>query len=294
MPKHFNFLNRLFQSGPKPLFYGCLSMLALAVGCELTYAQKIEIGGYVAGVNYYGDIHPLPTTRSTQIGGSLYAKANLNPYWGFRAGVFTGSIAGYDTLSDNSFQQNRRLSFESSVREVYGAVEFNFFKYIPNDDDAAHFTPFLYSGFGLTRVNPTTRLGGNTYSLIDAGTEGQDIDGTTEKVKPITRAQPIFLIGGGLKYNISGFFTLGLDIGVRKTYSDYVDDVSTIYADNKSILKLRGEQYALLADPNQTQPNTNLYRQGDQRGLTSNDDWYYSAGISLIYTLPASSCPQFR
>jgi len=285
---------QLLKGLQKFILFGSLTLFAFLGAAGFSFAQKFEIGGYVAGVNYYGDIHPLPTTRSTQLGASLFGKANLNPYWGFRAGIFTGSIAGYDSLSNNSFQQNRRLSFESSVRELYGAVEFNFFKYIPNDDDAAHFTPFLYSGFGFTRVNPTTRLGVNSYSLIDAGTEGQDIDGTTDKDKPINRAQPFFLIGGGLKYNISGFFTLGLDIGVRKTYSDYLDDVSTIYADNKTILKLRGEEYALLADPNQTQPNTNPYRQGDQRGLTSNNDWYYSAGLSLIYTLPASSCPQFR
>ena len=46
-------------------------------------------------------------------------------------------------------------------------------------------------------------------------------------------------MGFGFKSNIGPFTTLNIDWGVRKTWTDYLDDVSGMYADRSVLLQTR-------------------------------------------------------
>ncbi|MFM7902216.1 MAG: DUF6089 family protein, partial [Bacteroidota bacterium] len=101
--------------------------------------------------------------------------------------------------------------------------------------------------------------------------------------------------GGGMKFKISRRFGVTVEAGARRTYTDYLDDVSTTYADKSVLFASNGDLSAVLSDRSldgQTVDNTNR-----QRGNASDNDWYMFTGISLNYTLSkkySDNCKPFR
>ncbi len=69
---------------------------------------------------------------------------------------------------------------------------------------------------------------------------------------------------------------------MRKTYTDYLDDVSTTYAD-KAILSENGVLAVILSDRSPGASNDNFI--GKQRGNSRDTDKYMFAGITLSFRL---------
>jgi hypothetical protein len=86
-----------------------------------------------------------------------------------------------------------------------------------------------------------------------------------------------------------------IEAGARRLYTDYLDDVSTTYADKDVLLSNYGETSVILSDRSidgQAANNTDR-----QRGNASDNDWYMFAGISLNFTLSSKysdNCTPFR
>jgi hypothetical protein len=57
-------------------------------------------------------------------------------------------------------------------------------------------------------------------------TEGQ---GIYPDKKPYSLWQPTIPFGGGVKFAITENLRIGFEIGLRKLFTDYLDDVSTSY-----------------------------------------------------------------
>ncbi len=123
------------------------------------------------------------------------------------------------------------------------------------------------------------------FTLQDAGTEGQsnpDISGR-KKYRLNQFAVPI---GMGFKYWIAGQWTAGAEIVYRKTFTDYIDDISDTYVDDF----LLDPTTADLADRSPDAGNT-LGRADKQRGFSFNDDDYVFASVVITYTLKQVACP---
>ena len=90
-------------------------------------------------------------------------------------------------------------------------------------------------------------------------------------------------IGGGLKIAVNENFNVIMEYGIRKTFTDYIDDVSTTYVE-ASILSELG---ASLADP-----SINKFAAGFQRGDKNNKDKYGFFGITVLYSIkdPKKDC----
>ena len=83
---------------------------------------------------------------------------------------------------------------------------------------------------------------------------------------------------------------VGFEFGVRKTFTDYIDDVSKTYYDNEAIKQKYGQVAALLADPSVSSSNSNvdddvITAPGQQRGDPRDNDAYMFAVISIHYKL---------
>jgi hypothetical protein len=118
--------------------------------------------------------------------------------------------------------------------------------------------------------------------------------------------------GLGVRYKIDRYWDLSLEVGWRKTFTDYLDDVSTSYASKANILAGGGENptaAALLSDRSAgsgfntlPDPSGTPYdivrgygRDGQQRGEVSDDDWYITTGLTINYILtPRIRSPKFR
>ena len=101
--------------------------------------------------------------------------------------------------------------------------------------------------------------------------------------------------GGGIKLKLKKRLGLQFEVGVRKTYTDYLDDVSTTYADQLEIRKEYGKIAGQLSDRSLEKAQGG--NTGHQRGNSTDKDWYYFAGIQLNYTLSKKyidSCSPFK
>ncbi|MFN5223935.1 MAG: DUF6089 family protein [Bacteroidota bacterium] len=261
---------------------------------ERASAQSYEVGIFGGVSTYKGELQQsLFDYRQSKPAVGVLIRKNLNNHWAQRIALNFGTIAASDSKSDEGFKKNRNLSFRSRVLDIHYLIEFNFFPYqIANP--ATFFTPFVFAGINVFQFNPQAEFKGEWYDLQPLGTEGQGTSSYPDR-KKYNRVQVAIPIGGGLKFKISRRFGATIEAGARRTYTDYLDDVSTTYADKSVLLAANGELSAFLSDRSldgQSIDNTNR-----QRGNASDNDWYMFTGISLNYTLSkkySDNCKPFR
>ncbi|MDX5321255.1 MAG: hypothetical protein LPK45_09075, partial [Bacteroidota bacterium] len=84
---------------------------------------------------------------------------------------------------------------------------------------------------------------------------------------------------------------LGAELGVRKTFTDHLDDVGGMYPDLNALRQKEGNTAAALSDRSgELVGSEQLSQQGDFRGDSQIKDWYYIAGITLTYRFTPIRC----
>lgn len=240
-----------------------------------TYSQPNVELGVSAGYNYYiGDLNPTghlePQLMQNAYG--IFLRNNFNGRWSWQNRVVIGSVLADDALSDNLFQQNRNLSFQSPIYEYTSVMEFNFFEF-SNFNLQERITPYLYGGIGFFWMDPKSSLNGNLYDLRLIGTEGQ--------LEPYSRFQASFPFGFGLKTQPLERLLINFDWGMRRTFTDYIDDVSTTYPDPTQVSSLT----ASLSNQTIDQVTATNNNWGGQRGNSETNDWFSFIGLSLSFRL---------
>jgi len=230
-------------------------------------AQSFEAGLFGGGSYYTGDLNPgLHFTKTKPAYGAL-VRYNLTTRWAFRGGVTMGTLIGIDSLTGDN--PARDLNFTSRVTDVSLMIEFNFFDYFKSVKRNI-ISPYIFGGIGMFFFNP--RSGG--IDLVDIGTEGQKVG--FEGREPYKLFSLCMPFGLGFKYNLSRRLSLAVEWGMRKTVTDYIDDVSTTYY-------LEGDQIdpsdvdAVMSDP------TFSHEPFMERGNPKTKDWYNFTGIYITY-----------
>lgn len=249
-----------------------LAVLLLTLMCLTTRAQTWEIGGLVGGAGYMGDLNQHNPFKFSGLGGGITVKRNFNPYWGVKVGFNYGVIRGADSLSNNNSDYNRNLSFNTSMTEISLMGEFNFMEYVPSVSKNM-FTPYVFAGIASTQYTPKATYQGQSYELRLLETEGK-------AYKNSTIAAPF---GIGFKYNVAGRVSLGLELGYRVAFTDYLDDVSGLYADKAT---LSSPLSIALSDRSRAGSAT----AGTQRGDLRPRDTYMFAGFTISYTFISPKC----
>lgn len=271
-----------------------LFLVFIGVIQETASAQSAEFGIFLGTTTYKGELNPsLFNPQFIQPAVGILYRKNFNNHWAYRLGANIGTIGADDANSNDEYQQRRNLSFKSKILEGHLLFEFNFFPYqIANPQ--SRFTPFIFGGLSLFHFNPKAEINGDWVDLQPLGTEGQGTSAYPDrsKYKRLTIAIPF---GGGVKIKFSRRFGMTIEAGARRLYTDYLDDVSTTYADKSVLLAENGELSAQLSDRSvDGQLGNNENR---QRGNASDRDWYMFAGITLNYTLSSkygNNCTPFK
>ncbi len=233
-------------------------------------AQKSELGFFGGTSFYLGDLNRNKLFAKSQFAGGVVYRYNVSPRWAVRANIIFASVQGSDMETNN--QDPRNLSFRSPITEISAQVELNFLR-LYTDREKNKFAPYIFGGFAVFSFNPKTELDGKIYDLQPLGTEGQGMEGEKKKYSLTSFAIPF---GMGLKYNISKVMTIGIEWGMRLTFTDYLDDVSGTYYDNMTLHVERGELVAKLADRSDV-----LHEAGTGRGNVTTKDWYSFAGVTI-------------
>jgi len=249
--------------------------------CTQLKAQSWEVGAFGGGVGYMGDLNPENVFKLSNPAYGLLVKRNIDAAWSVKLSVMRGQIKAADSLSSNLHQQERNLSFITPLTEIGFQAEFNFFDYVPSVSKK-RFSPYLFAGVALSMFNPKTKVDGELVELNPLRTENQDY-------RRYTIAIPY---GAGLKYNFTGKWTLGAELGYRESFSDYLDDVSKTYPAVSAYYPQNGSNRVNLSDPSERQDGSRLFMPGSQRGDSRKRDRYFFTGITLTYTFLKCNCPR--
>ncbi len=236
-------------------------------------AQYSEIGVFGGGSHFIGDVgdYGLHLPKGYAFGG--FYRYNINEHYALRASVNYGYIRNADSVSNFDYRIERNLHFESPVLEGSIMLEFNFFPFRPGT--RKNHSPYVMAGFGIFSFNPRARYQGEFYDLQPLGTEGQSTSARNEGFYPT--AASFFVFGAGYKWAIGRFTSIGIESTVRRSSTDYLDDVSGRYVDPAIIEEAHGEVAAALSDRSLSQSN----KAGIYRGNPDNTDWYIFTGITL-------------
>lgn len=261
-----------------------LFLAALPARGQITLGKN-EIGFTLGGMNYIGDLNNQSMFGTVNLAyGALY-RLNFDERWSLRIDVDYGHVEG----GNPDYIERRNLSFRSYIFEGSMRVEFNFFPFSIRDDHY-NWSPYIFGGLGFFAFNPqayyTDPLSGESkwVDLQPLGTEGQGSVITPERT-PYTLKQMSLPFGLGIKYHPSKSLTLSFEYGFRKTWTDYIDDVSTTYVDNDLLAYHMGDLTAGLADRSDEVEPGYVNAAGIKRGDDSLDDWFAYFNINMTVKL---------
>jgi hypothetical protein len=276
----------------KNIFLASFFALILALPAV---AQKSEFGA-MAGVSFYnGELNRKGLFKQPKFAFGGFYRHNFNSHFSTKICFLYGTVQGADSLSGNVEQIQRNLSFRSVVAEFSAQIEINFLPFVAGDTKT-RFTPYIFGGFGIFKYNPKayvdagtytinginyTVANGGWYALMPLGTEGQGTTGYPDRKKYSLTSFSI-PFGLGLKFNIANGVGLGLEWGMRPTFTDYLDDVSTTYAEPIVLRSEYTDISAVLSDRSKNSTESNV---GRQRGNSTNKDWYSFAVVTLSYSI---------
>ena len=223
-------------------FSSLLFFVFILVGLLLpqrSHAQKHEVGIGIGGFNYTGDLVRDFAVRHTRPGFGLLYRSNFNDHLSVRGAFQAGWIAGSDTRPYDALAQQRDTSFQTSMAELSAVMEYHFLDW-KNNIRLLRWTPYFFAGVGVSF-------------------QGAHVAQT----EPYSRTQPVIPFGVGFKYMVTPVWVLALEGGVRKTFTDHIDNISG------GDPAIRNFEY----------------------GNSYTDDWYYYVGISLSYTFYSIPCP---
>ncbi len=254
-----------------------LSLLAIfSLHSERTFSQYNEVGIQLGISRYKGELSPHSfDAKFIHFGGGVFFRHNWNLHWSWIAELNYGKVSGDDSRLKTSFEQNRNLNFYSTIWDLTPGIEFNFFRYETGSSNYP-FTPYIFTGISVFKFNPKSA----GVELQPLGTEGQGLPGRPNQYRRVSFAIPI---GGGIKISVGQSVGIGIQVSARRTFTDYLDDVSTTYPDLNNLRANRGADAAYYSDPgafNDSLPNYPVY-EGKQRGTPSDKDWYLFGTFTL-------------
>jgi Domain of unknown function (DUF6089) len=264
------------------LFMKKLTLVVSLLVCSfVSRAQQPEIGILGGGMYYLGDLNQLKNFKNTHLTGSLFLRQNFNQRLNLRYMFSYGNVSGADSTSDNPYNVNRNLSFKSRIIETSAILEINFLPFEPGNKKKFYATPYLMMGLGLFKMNPMAESNGDFYELQALGTEGQGSELNDKNKYRLT--QLCVPLGIGFKGNLTEHLIIGFEYCIRKTFTDYLDDVSGNYVDPVLLAKYNGPLAVAFADRSINPENLN--NKGMNRGNSNFKDWYATAGIYLAVKL---------
>lgn len=256
------------------------SILALLIFTAFSSnAQNLSVTLFGGMANYQGDLQDKwITTSQADYAVGAGVSYELTNKLSLRGNVTFAKIGASD--SKGSRNTNRNLSFTSPLRDIHIGAEYSLL-----DIYETGFTPYIFAGISYFHFNPSTiDTSGKKVFLQPLGTEGQGFYDGRKKYNLNQFAIPF---GGGVKLALGDNIRLGFELGLRKTNTDYLDDVSSTFADETLLLQNNGQQAVSLSyRSDELKGSTSTYpAAGTQRGNVKLKDWYYFSGITMSFRL---------
>lgn len=258
-----------------------LTALLLVLLSNNIQAQYFEVGIVLGAANYFGDVQngEIKTSEYHPTIG-MRGRYNLSKHLSVGGHLLQGRISGADRNATRVVDQERNLSFRSDIIEVglTGELYLSAFN-IPADKRSA---PYLFGGVSVFHFQPKTLYNGDWINLRPIGTEGQ---GRADYEAPYSLVSVAVPFGLGLKFALNNRMNISLSLGLRYTFTDYLDDVSGLYP-NIALLRETDPRAADLSFRTSERFGNLLPNPvGMPRGDASNNDWYFIGGLTISFNL---------
>jgi len=242
-------------------------------------AQKFSLDLFGGFSNYQGDLQEKKfTTDQSKLAFSLGARYHLTDQLAIRTNFSLAKIAAADNKNKKPVLQQRNLSFESNITEGNILLDYSFYSL-----EDRKFTPYVFGGIAVFHFNPYAYDStGNKVFLKPLSTEGEGLAQYPDR-KNYNLTQFAIPFGVGVRWKVTDNVVLGYEIGMRKTFTDYLDDVSTTYVDPAILLAAKGPKALEMSYRGGELKNGNpaYPTPGAIRGSAKYKDWYYFSGISV-------------
>jgi hypothetical protein len=298
------------------LLFGLCSITQVSAQIIKYKRNSLEVKAGVGGTFFFGDLGGSHGERkdgffdfdiqSMRTNSSFGLKFNFTNRISLRTDICYAQVTGSDVYSGDPGRFRRNLSFKSDIYELSLTPEFVLINLSSfGRKKTATSEIYGFAGIGVFQFNPQAELDGVWYDLQPLGTEGQGLRPGTELYQLQSWVVPF---GFGYRKNLGRKAYIGFELSMRKTFTDYIDDVSTDYYDTNALLEERGETAAALSDRMTDGSATNYSGRGNpknndnysfvqvtySRSIGSQDANSSKIGQFLAKFKHREKCPAFR
>lgn len=284
-------MDKLILHAMKKLLIVLFISMPVALLAQTGYEQEGEFGASIGAAHYFGDLNTRAGLNRPKLAAGLFFRKNFGNYVALRVGANFAQLGYSDVYSENEVQKRRNLSFNANVWEVALQGDFNFYRFMPGEPDF-RFTPYTTLGVGVFNYDPYAYLGKEKHFLRPLGTEGQG-DTSYPDRKPYSSMAVSIPFGVGVKYAVNERINVGFEVVHRFTNTDYLDDVSTTYAD-PAIFPPNPDgspSPAFLLQDRSYETGQPIGSKGVQRGNSKQKDQFATAVFFLSFNLQSYKCP---
>jgi hypothetical protein len=217
-----------------------LFLSVCSAGHAQLLTQRSEIGAGLGVFNYTGDLVRTYDPTTSKPAATVFYRSNISSVISLRTSITGGKIGASDSRTPIDPAAIRRAaSFNLFLLEAGASFEYHFLDW-RDSKRRLRFTPYLFAGAALFGIT-----------------------GTENKSAEYSNIQLAIPFGGGMKYVLNPKYYIAFEFGIRKTFFDYLDNVSD------GIPSVKNYQY----------------------GNSFDFDNYFFTGITLTYTFYEIPCP---
>jgi hypothetical protein len=242
--------------------------------------------------NYLGDIGGGAGTRRNFVADMKLAKTRWNfggfvrykwrPKVSIKLALDYLRLEGDDKLSSNPARNARNFNFKNDVYDLGATAEYFFYE--NNDLGNTYryrngFRAYVFGGVGALYTNPKTLYQGTWIALQPLATEGV-------QYKKIVMNIPM---GVGFYFTFNKKHRVGFEMNYRKTFTDYLDDISGNYPADPGDAYTRGLILRTTELGPQSDPAYVSHTWGAKRGDNTHKDSYIGMNFSYSYVIRGKS-----
>jgi opacity protein-like surface antigen len=219
---------------------------------------------------YFGELSNPGDYIDAELSLSAGLQYYLTPQISLRSEINWFTLEGTDAKADDSERKQRNLSFRSRNVELNVTGVINLFANGNRYYRRPYFNVYGFGGVGVLYFNPKAELNGTWHALQPLQTEGVNY----------SRITPVIPFGAGVRFKFGPNMNISIEGAYRKIFTDYLDDVSTVYPVQASLASDLARSLSVRYE------NVPAGIEGVQRGNPSREDGYMMVNVKLEYYLP--------
>lgn len=210
-----------------------------------------EMGAFTGVASYTGEYskNAIPTIKDGAAGFGVMGRYVHSYKWAVRGGIYVGKLKGDDFgVDDAALAMTRAGSFSTNFTEITFLGEWEPMgekRYLSGSGFKRLISPYFFAGLGLVAIKPRADFSQTTGSSSYLTLVEEDINAK------FLKGRFVVPFGVGIKIDLSEYWNIGLELGGRYTFTDYLDGTS-------------------------------------HAGDPSSNDWYFLTGASVFYRLKDS------